>query len=68
MGKTIKKWTTDGEEDKKLQSLISDGKINKYTKPADLQKDHPKIFGPFSLQVMRNHLNMAKRANGLYCK
>lgn len=68
MGKTTKQWKTDGEEDSKLHSLIQKGKINKYTSPKDLQKEFPDIFGPFSLQVMRNHLNAAKRLHGLYRK
>lgn len=68
MGKVAKQWKSDGEEDKKLHTLIMKGKVNKHTTPKELQRDFPDVFGPFSLQVMRNHLNAAKRANGLYCK
>lgn len=68
MGKVTKQWKNDGEEDNKLRSLLTKGKINKFTKPVDLQKDYPEVFGSFSLQVMRNHLNAVKRTNGLYRK
>lgn len=65
---TNKMWKADGPEDKKIQNLIENGKVNKYTKPSTLQRDYPNIFGSFSPQVMRNHLNAAKRRSGLYCK
>lgn len=26
------------------------------------------VFGGFNAQVMRNHLNVVKRASGLFCK
>lgn len=68
MVKVAKQWKADGEEDKKLDSLITKGKINKFTTPKELQKEYPDVFGTFSLQVMRNHLNVAKRAKGLYRK
>lgn len=63
-----KQWKTGGQEDKMIQKLIKKGKINKYTKPTTLQSDHPGMFGSFNAQVMRNHLNIAKRASGLMCK
>lgn len=63
-----KQWKTGGEEDKLLKKMIKQGKINKYTTPSSVQSKHPAVFGEFNPQVMRNHLNAVKRANGLFCK
>lgn len=67
MGK-IKQWKAGGEEDKFIEKLISQGKINKYTKPSFLKEKNPAMFNQFSANVVRNHLSMLKRNNGLYCK
>lgn len=61
-----KTWKTGGEEDKFIKKLIRSGKIHKYTKPTKLIHDHPDVFGGYSSNVVRNHLNSLKRANGLY--
>lgn len=63
-----KQWKTGGEEDKLLKKLIRSGKINKYSKPCTVQNLHPEMFGGFNDQVMRNHLNIVKRSQGLFCK
>lgn len=68
MGKPNKQWKAGGKKHKLLKKLNKKGKINKYTRPATLQGQHPAVFGSFNSQVMRNHLNDFKRANGLYCK
>ena len=67
MGK-VKTWTNGGDEDKYVIKLIKDGKVTKNTKPKDLVSNYPKMFGDFSSNVVRNHLNALKRSNGLYCK
>lgn len=67
MGK-VKSWKNGGEEDKFIEKLIKKGKINKYTKPMALKKAHPDVFGEYTINVVRNHLNIIKRRNGLYCK
>lgn len=68
MLKVAKKWIAGGKEDKFILKLIKEGKITKYTNPNFLQKEFPKYFSEFTLQVIRNHLNELKRSNGLYCK
>lgn len=70
MGKTAKQtqWKSGGEEDKTLTKLIKQGKVNKFTTPSNLKCEHPAIFGSFTTEVIRNHLNTAKRTNDLYCK
>lgn len=67
MGRT-KQWKNGGEQDKFIVKLIKQGKIHKNTKPATLKADYPNLFAEFSPNVMRNHLNILKRSNGLYCK
>lgn len=67
MGK-YKQWKQDGEQDKFIKNLIKQGKINKFTKPSSLASDYPAVFGEFSPNVIRNHLNIVKRNCGLYCK
>lgn len=67
MGKN-KQWKQNGPEDKLLNTLIKDGKINKHTKISTLKAEHPSVFGSFTDQVMRNHLSIAKRSHGLYRK
>lgn len=64
MGKV---WKTGGEEDKFIEKLIRKKKINKFTKPITL-KSYPAAFGEFNANVVRNHLNLLKRSNGLYRK
>lgn len=66
MGKI--QWKSDGKEDKFIQKLIKDGKINKFTKPHTLKINYPDIFDGFSSNVVRNHLNLLKRQNDIYCK
>lgn len=68
MPKASKHWKTDGEEDKFLKKLIQKGKVNKNTNARTLLSDYPAVFGTFSENVVRNHLNVAKRSSGLYCK
>lgn len=65
MGKT-KQWKQGGEEDKILKKLVTKGKINKYTKPANLQRDYPAVFGEFTPNVIRNHFTSIKRDMGLF--
>lgn len=68
MNKTHSKtplWKHDGEEDKFIEKLIKEGGINKFTKPATLLTRYPNVFGKFSVNVVRNHLNAMKR---LHCK
>ncbi|KAJ6642687.1 hypothetical protein Bhyg_07640, partial [Pseudolycoriella hygida] len=43
-----------------------EGKIHKATKPAFLKATYLSIFGNFSLNVIRNHLNLLKRSSGLF--
>lgn len=66
MGKIMKQWKSDGEADKFLYKLIEQKKITRNTNPRTLTNDYPSIFGAFSENVVRNHLNIAKRATGLY--
>lgn len=68
MGKITKQWKTDGEEDKFIQKLIKKGSINKYTTPKSLLTGYPAVFGNFSENVIRNHLNLAKRSSGVLCE
>ncbi|KAJ6634577.1 hypothetical protein Bhyg_13151 [Pseudolycoriella hygida] len=67
MGKT-KQWKKNGEQDKFILKLMRNGKINKDTKPVTLQKDHPALFGDFSTNVIRNHLNMLKMSYGIFLR
>lgn len=67
MPKISKQWKTDGDEDKFIVKHIKSGKINKNTTPRALMNDFPAVFGSFSENVVRNHLNLAKRKNGLFC-
>lgn len=67
MGKTVQ-WKNEGEQDKFIVKLIREGKIHKATKPAFLKATYPSVFGNFSLNVIRNHLNLLKRSSGLFCK
>lgn len=68
MGKPTKQWKVNGEQDKYIVKLIKRGIVNKYTKPLTLKNDYPGVFGTFTENVIRNHLNDVKRRNGLYCK
>ncbi|KAJ6647981.1 hypothetical protein Bhyg_03206, partial [Pseudolycoriella hygida] len=36
-------------------------KVNRFTKPAELQNEYPSVFGSFTLSVIRNHLTSLKR-------
>lgn len=64
----VKQWKKGGEEDKFILKLIRQGKITAQTKPNALKAEYPNIFGGFSSNVMRNHLNILKFSNGLFCK
>ncbi|KAJ6648088.1 hypothetical protein Bhyg_03313 [Pseudolycoriella hygida] len=59
-------WKNDGEEDKFIVKLIKQGKVHKLTSPAFLKSTYPVVFGAFSLNVIRNHLNALKRNSGLF--
>lgn len=67
MGK-MKQWKKGGDEDKFILKMIRQGKITATTKPAVLKAEYPQMFGGFSSNVMRNHLNILKFSNGLFCK
>ncbi|KAJ6642859.1 hypothetical protein Bhyg_07815 [Pseudolycoriella hygida] len=67
MGKT-KQRKKNVEQDKFIVKLMRNGKINKDTKPVTLQKDHPALFGDFSTNVIRNHLNMLKMSYGMFLR
>lgn len=67
MAKT-KQWKNGGDEDKFIEKLISQGRVNKFTKPSSLKKTYPNTFGAFTPNVIRNHLNILKRNKGLYRK
>ncbi len=67
MGK-MKQWKKGGEEDKFILKMIRQGKITAQTKPSALKAEYPNVFGSFSSNVMRNHLNVLKFSNGLFCK
>lgn len=60
-------WKHEGEQDKFIVKLIKDGKIHKDTKPAFLKATYPAVFGAFTINVIRNHLNVLKRAAGIFC-
>lgn len=62
MGKV---WKNGGQEDQVIKKLIRSGKINKYTKPSSLKNNYVRTFGDFSLNVIRNHLNLLKMSEGL---
>ncbi len=64
----LKIWNKNGPEDTLILKLIKNGKITKNTKPSDIQKEYPNMFKDFSLDVMRNHVNMLKRYGGVYRK
>lgn len=66
MGK-IRQWKNGGKEDQVVEQWIADGQISKNTKGSELKSMNPQVFGPFSNNVIRNHLNELKRRNGLYC-
>lgn len=68
MSKIGKKWVRGGEEDQFIIMAIKEGKVTKYSKPAQIKKLNPTMFVGFSTNVIRNHLNELKRSNGLYCK
>lgn len=63
-----KTWRKGGTEDKFIKKLIKSGKIHRFSKPQKLITDHPEIFSGFTANVVRNHLNLLKRENGLYRK
>ncbi len=67
MGK-VKQWRQGGEEDKFIEKKIKKGEINKHTPAKTLVQKWPGMFGSFSENVIRNHLNLVKRAKGLYRK
>lgn len=61
-------WKSFGVEDKFIQKLIREGKIDRDTTASMMQKEYPQIFGKFSNPVVRNHLNDIKRRNLLLGK
>lgn len=67
MGKTKVVWKNGGKEDRFIERLISEGLFTKNTKPYAMKERFPAIFGDFSENVIRNHLNDLKRKHGLYC-
>lgn len=50
----MKYWRFDGEEQKFLESLFRDGKVNSLMKPGDVQQHH-QIFHGFSLSEFKFH-------------
>lgn len=68
MGKDFRQWKTGGFEDKFLENLIQQGTVTKSTKPIYLVTKYPTVFGGFSVNVVRNHLNTMKQMFGLNCK
>lgn len=68
MGKLKQKWVKNGTEDQFLQKLIKQGKVTEDTTPKYLKDTYPEKFGKHSTYVIRNHLNVAKTASGMFCK
>lgn len=70
MPKTTKTkfWRHGGIEDKILEDMIDNGTLTTSTKPSSLKLMNSSVFGQFSDNVIRNHLNDVKRKRGLYCK
>lgn len=68
MGKSTRLWKTNGVQDKFLEKLILSRKVDKNTTPSSLKKEYPQIFNDFSTPVIRNHLLVLKRKNGMYRK
>lgn len=64
----VKQWKTGGAEDSFVLNEIRSGKITKKTSAKDLKDAYPEVFGEFNTGVIRNHLNVLKRAKGLLCK
>lgn len=61
------RWNKKGEEQNLLNALAREGAITKFTTPTSLKVKH-KEFKDFSVNVIRNHLNIVKQKNGLFRK
>lgn len=64
----VRHWKNGGKEDQVVEKMINEGTITKNTKGSSLKDLNHAVFGVFSNNVIRNHLNELKRRNGLYCK
>jgi hypothetical protein len=61
----VKTWKQGGIEDDYVEDLIRQGRITKNSTAKDLKDGWPKMFGEFSSETIRNHLNVLKKAKGL---
>jgi hypothetical protein len=64
----VKTWKTNGDEDRHVLKLIKEGKVTKTTTALDLKNTYPEKYGEFSSAVIRNHLNVLKKAKGIQRK
>lgn len=61
---SLKRWDSSGEEQKFLDNLFKENKIEVDAKPNSIRLQHT-IFAKFSADVFRAHFNLARQKFGL---